>query len=51
MSNSLRVPSVAETENLLHKAKNLIPVRQLWVNPDCGLKTRNREETVQALFL
>jgi 5-methyltetrahydropteroyltriglutamate--homocysteine methyltransferase len=27
----------------------LIPVTQLWVNPDCGLKTRNWDETVQSL--
>ena len=47
--HSPRVPSVAEIENLLLKAKKLIPVNQLWVNPDCGLKTRNWEETVQAL--
>jgi 5-methyltetrahydropteroyltriglutamate--homocysteine methyltransferase len=47
--HSPRIPSVSEIETLLHKAAALIPVRQLWVNPDCGLKTRNWEETVQAL--
>jgi 5-methyltetrahydropteroyltriglutamate--homocysteine methyltransferase len=47
--HSPRVPSVAEIEDLLHKAMKLIPVRQLWVNPDCGLKTRNWDETIQAL--
>jgi 5-methyltetrahydropteroyltriglutamate--homocysteine methyltransferase len=47
--HSPRVPSVAEMENLLRKAMKLIPVAQLWVNPDCGLKTRNWEETVQSL--
>ena len=47
--HSPRVPSVAEMENLLRKAMNLIPLAQLWVNPDCGLKTRNWEETLQSL--
>jgi 5-methyltetrahydropteroyltriglutamate--homocysteine methyltransferase len=27
----------------------LIPVSQLWANPDCGLKTRNWDETIQSL--
>jgi 5-methyltetrahydropteroyltriglutamate--homocysteine methyltransferase len=44
-----RVPSVVEMENLLQKAMKLIPVGQLWINPDCRLKTRNWDETVQAL--
>ncbi|MDR0738289.1 MAG: 5-methyltetrahydropteroyltriglutamate--homocysteine S-methyltransferase [Prevotellaceae bacterium] len=47
--HSPRVPSVTEMENLLRKAMKLIPVRQLWVNPDCGLKTRSWDETIQAL--
>jgi 5-methyltetrahydropteroyltriglutamate--homocysteine methyltransferase len=47
--HSPRVPSVAEMENLLRKAMRLIPATQLWVNPDCGLKTRNWDETTQAL--
>jgi 5-methyltetrahydropteroyltriglutamate--homocysteine methyltransferase len=47
--HSPRVPSVAEIENLLRKAMKLIPVGQLWVNPDCGLKTRNWDETIQSL--
>ncbi|MDR2385234.1 MAG: 5-methyltetrahydropteroyltriglutamate--homocysteine S-methyltransferase [Tannerella sp.] len=47
--HSPRVPSVAEIENLLRKAMKLIPAGQLWVNPDCGLKTRNWDETVQSL--
>jgi len=28
---------------------NLLPAKQLWVNPDCGLKTRNWEETEKPL--
>ncbi|MDR0750936.1 MAG: 5-methyltetrahydropteroyltriglutamate--homocysteine S-methyltransferase [Tannerellaceae bacterium] len=47
--HSPRVPSVTEIENLLQKAMTLIPAGQLWVNPDCGLKTRNWDETVQSL--
>ena len=35
---------------LLRKAQNVIPANQLWVNPDCGLKTRHWEETEKALI-
>jgi 5-methyltetrahydropteroyltriglutamate--homocysteine methyltransferase len=34
---------------LLRKAANVVPPSQLWVNPDCGLKTRTWPETVAAL--
>jgi 5-methyltetrahydropteroyltriglutamate--homocysteine methyltransferase len=34
---------------LLHKALTSIPSRQVWVNPDCGLKTRGYDETVASL--
>ncbi|TFD82061.1 5-methyltetrahydropteroyltriglutamate--homocysteine S-methyltransferase [Cryobacterium sp. Sr8] len=47
--HSPRVPSVAELTELLEVAVAGIPVRQLWVNPDCGLKTRGYEETVASL--
>lgn len=47
--HSPRVPSVKEIENLLAKALAVIPATQLWVNPDCGLKTRNWPETKAAL--
>jgi 5-methyltetrahydropteroyltriglutamate--homocysteine methyltransferase len=47
--HSPRVPSVAEMERLLRKAMRLIPAGQLWVNPDCGLKTRTWNETAPAL--
>jgi 5-methyltetrahydropteroyltriglutamate--homocysteine methyltransferase len=36
--------------DLLKKAQNVIPANQLWVNPDCGLKTRHWEETEKALI-
>ncbi|ODT81701.1 MAG: 5-methyltetrahydropteroyltriglutamate--homocysteine S-methyltransferase [Pelagibacterium sp. SCN 64-44] len=44
-----RVPSQAEMEALLRKAAEGIPADQLWVNPDCGLKTRNWPEVTAAL--
>ena len=47
--HSPRVPSVEEVEALLRRAVDELPLRQLWVNPDCGLKTRAYEETVQSL--
>ena len=36
--------------NLLRKAAQRIPVERLWVNPDCGLKTRAWPETEAALI-
>nr|WP_295865183.1 5-methyltetrahydropteroyltriglutamate--homocysteine S-methyltransferase [uncultured Chitinophaga sp.] len=48
--HSPRVPSVAEMTALMEKAKAVIPADQLWVNPDCGLKTRHWEETRKALI-
>ncbi|MEO8517133.1 MAG: 5-methyltetrahydropteroyltriglutamate--homocysteine S-methyltransferase [Flavobacterium sp.] len=47
--HSPRVPSKKEMVHLLEKAKAVIPADQLWVNPDCGLKTRHWEETKLAL--
>ena len=47
--HSPRVPTIHEMESLLHKALAVIPARNLWVNPDCGLKTRKWEETELAL--
>ncbi|WP_298862058.1 5-methyltetrahydropteroyltriglutamate--homocysteine S-methyltransferase [uncultured Microbacterium sp.] len=47
--HSPRVPSVAEIESLLRRATSELPLRQLWVNPDCGLKTRGYDETVASL--
>ncbi|MBO9691615.1 5-methyltetrahydropteroyltriglutamate--homocysteine S-methyltransferase [Chryseobacterium sp.] len=48
--HSPRVPSKEEMIGLLRKAQNVIPADQLWVNPDCGLKTRHWEETEKALI-
>lgn len=47
--HSPRVPSVDEMVALMKKAVKVIPPAQLWVNPDCGLKTRGWEETKEAL--
>lgn len=47
--HSPRVPSEAEMADLLEKAKQYIPVKHLWVNPDCGLKTRSWPEVEQVL--
>ena len=47
--HSPRVPGVEEVTELLEVALGSIPQRQLWVNPDCGLKTRGYDETVQSL--
>lgn len=47
--HSPRVPSVGEMVSLLEKALEVIPARNLWVNPDCGLKTRGWPETEAAL--
>lgn len=47
--HSPRVPSTEEMVELLRKAKAVVPAEQLWVNPDCGLKTRAWPETKAAL--
>jgi len=47
--HSPRVPSRQECEEILHKVLQVLPARQVWVNPDCGLKTRRWEEVQPAL--
>jgi 5-methyltetrahydropteroyltriglutamate--homocysteine methyltransferase len=47
--HSPRVPSVEEVTDLIGIALGSIPERQVWVNPDCGLKTRGYDETVESL--
>jgi len=47
--HSPRVPDTKEMTDLLEKAAKLIAPRQLWVNPDCGLKTRGWPEVKSAL--
>ena len=48
--HSPRVPSAEDMTRLLKKAAQVIPPRNLWVNPDCGLKTRGWPETEAALL-
>ena len=47
--HSPRVPSVNEIKIALHKMLQKIEIEKLWVNPDCGLKTRGEEETTKSL--
>jgi 5-methyltetrahydropteroyltriglutamate--homocysteine methyltransferase len=47
--HSPRVPTVNEIISLLEKACSVLPVENIWVNPDCGLKTRRWEETEASL--
>jgi 5-methyltetrahydropteroyltriglutamate--homocysteine methyltransferase len=47
--HSPRVPTQSEMENLLSKALDVLSPQQLWVNPDCGLKTRGWKEVEPAL--
>ena len=48
--HSPRVPSVDEIVNALTKMREKISDSKLWVNPDCGLKTRGNEETKASLL-
>ena len=47
--HSPRVPSQQDMEALLEKALRVLSLQQLWVNPDCGLKTRGWAEVRPAL--
>ena len=47
--HSPRVPSEDEIVDLLQTARKVIPDERLWVNPDCGLKTRAWPETNASL--
>ncbi len=47
--HSPRIPTVEEITVLLERALKVIPADNLWVNPDCGLKTRQWPETASAL--
>ena len=47
--HSPRVPTTAEMAVLIEKAATVIPIERLWVNPDCGLKTRSWPEVRAAL--
>lgn len=47
--HSPRVPSVEEIVKQINLLKEVLPVTQLWINPDCGLKTRKWPEVKQSL--
>ncbi|BBP88744.1 hypothetical protein BsIDN1_23620 [Bacillus safensis] len=47
--HSPRVPSVEEMSEIIDDALNVCPTDRFWVNPDCGLKTRQEPETIAAL--
>jgi 5-methyltetrahydropteroyltriglutamate--homocysteine methyltransferase len=47
--HSPRVPATEEMERLIKKAAALLPAENLWINPDCGLKTRGWPEVKSAL--
>ncbi len=42
--HSPRIPSVDEIKNTIHKIINKVPIQKVWINPDCGLKTRGVKE-------
>jgi 5-methyltetrahydropteroyltriglutamate--homocysteine methyltransferase len=48
--HSPRVPTVDEMKALIEQAATLLPIERLWINPDCGLKTRGWAETERALI-
>lgn len=47
--HSPNIPTQAEMEDLLERAAQVVPVERLWINPDCGLKTRQWEQVIPAL--
>ena len=47
--HSPRIPSADEVAGLLRRAASALPVERLWVNPDCGLKTRRYDEVLPSL--
>lgn len=47
--HSPRIPSVEEIEAQIYKLLEVLPKEQLWINPDCGLKTRRWEEVMPSL--
>jgi len=47
--HSPRVPSVEEMNGMIDRALHVLDPKLFWINPDCGLKTRGREETVASL--
>ena len=47
--HSPRIPSVQEIVNQINALREVLPSKQLWINPDCGLKTRKYKEVIHSL--
>ncbi|WP_185852072.1 5-methyltetrahydropteroyltriglutamate--homocysteine S-methyltransferase [Blattabacterium cuenoti] len=47
--HSPRIPTVEEIFDLIEKASKKLPIKNIWINPDCGLKTRKWEEVLMSL--
>ncbi len=47
--HSPNIPTVNSIVDLVQQAANYIPIQRLWINPDCGLKTRHWSEVVPSL--
>jgi 5-methyltetrahydropteroyltriglutamate--homocysteine methyltransferase len=47
--HSPRIPEEEEISRIVERALHVLKPKQFWINPDCGLKTRKREEVVPAL--
>ena len=47
--HSPRIPSEKEIEDRIYEILDKMDVKKVWINPDCGLKTRDYEETKQSL--
>lgn len=48
--HSPRIPSIDELESQIRAFLEVLPIEQLWINPDCGLKTRKWEEVKPSLL-
>ncbi|WP_185860635.1 5-methyltetrahydropteroyltriglutamate--homocysteine S-methyltransferase [Blattabacterium cuenoti] len=47
--HSPRIPTVEEIFDLIEKASKKLPIKNIWINPDCGLKTRKWKEVLISL--
>lgn len=47
--HSPRIPTVDEMQTVIEKSLKILKPEQIWINPDCGLKTRKWDETVKSL--
>ncbi|WGH26215.1 MAG: 5-methyltetrahydropteroyltriglutamate--homocysteine S-methyltransferase [Candidatus Bostrichicola ureolyticus] len=47
--HSTRIPSIEEIYSLIQELSKFLPIENIWINPDCGLKTRQWNETIQSL--